>query len=639
MKVQRLGKICSALGTAVYVISTIVVVSVGSPVPVSAEGECPDGFFPTRISPNPVVNGNFSTTLPLSDVNPVGPNLGRDNTTTYHYVAGGFWSQAANVGNDIYPADIDPQRNQFSLQDGPFDGGPNNELHEVYFPGDTTYDVDQETTWFYSNGNALGDGVNTQEYVNWGQRVTGLDPLKVYVFVAYINNLVELPYDAVDDPTMWLRVGGAPGLPDGQVILGPDRLLESETSNLIPPLAGWKRIAATFLPEADGSKVLKITDTSTGYNGDDFAITAVTVQVCDPIAVGNAWKPIMRTYGNETLAGGGFYDPITGTCPNPSAQPTSGSFVKGFGRYVPAATQNHSTYSGSGSEQAIFATGDITGVLPGAQTNLARAGGLWALSFANTVGNTNAGLYGYGGQFGTVGCTDFPAFPSVGDPGVIDLSVAATSGPIDLAAYTPTPGEYTFIVTSGAIRLAGTTIPAGVHIKLYVTNATNDNGEVSVLGNIRYAGTGSWGSISDIPLLQVFANGGLLIRENVTEISGIYKAKGMVHTCIADNGTVLFQNGNPADLPGNEAHAWYILSHCNEKLTVYGSIIAGDGTYLYRVSGRLADAQVAEEYTSSNLAEAFVFSPEVYLALLSAEGGYSNTVGAFDSVIVLPPSL
>ncbi len=596
-----------------------------SQTPVVALGGCPrpiDHPVTTTI----VQNGDFSTQPSDTFLPSDNPNLGRDNSTYHDYADAHFTSQTANVGSFVYPRDTAPLRNQLAIQKGPIDL-PIEGVSQLPFPGDAAFGVPLTEYWYYSNGNAIGSIPGADEYINWEQDVSGLKPNTDYIFVAYISSVVEPAYAAPDDPIMSLRIGGTHGKPDGPKYLNNVRLDEVSTQNSAP-LNGWRRIAAAFNTGVTGtSPFLKITDSSTGYLGDDFGMAAISLQECTPID--DKWKPIMRTYGNDVVAGGGYTDDLGNVClPSGPVSVTMPPFVHGLGNYVPAAPQNHATYVGSGSELGVFAEGDITGFLPGAGMNAPRSKP-WELSFANTITggspiDTNEGTYQFGGGFANSGVF-CPHYPTPSSPTVLPIT-----GNINLGSLAVS-GDY--VMNAGGQHLFGT-LPIGVHARLFVA------GDVLISNDILYAGAGGgWSSTSQIPRLEVFSTSNIDISEDVHEISGVFKAMGNLSTCVARNGTQLWPGKAPdhfSPAPVGD-HEDYILTRCRNKLLVYGSLTA-ERLYAYRSTKQGLDlAQVAEPYTSANLSEALVFSPETYISFLPLSFGPVST-GKLDSIVSLPPT-
>lgn len=616
---KRLGLGGAAVAYFAAIILTSGVITLTITGVVRADGECTQaGYKPTSPSTPLVRNGNFTNTP--SAVFPSG-HQGFDNTIpAFYYAESEFYSQVANLGDDVYPVDLIPYRNQFSIQNGPFDGtvhGGGPELNQLIFPGDMANDVPGPvSTWLYTNGNKFNGGA----YINWAQQISGLDTSKEYVFVAYISSVVNPPANAPDDPRIAFEIGGSVNMPGTGTVLNPPytELADDATANS-EPLNGWMRVAFAFTPSSS-SMALKVVDRATGINGDDFAMTAVTLQVCEPQ---DDWTPIMRAYGNDVFAGGGYFD--GSTCVT-QGTPVTNPAVKGFGRYSSASPMDHSTYSGTGTELAVFTPGEIMGFLPGANMTTARSA-LWELSFANTVDNATIkkipASYNYGGGFGSSYC---PSFPTPISP---QLRNGATLNISSLPS-----GDY--VVSRASVDIiAPTPIAEGTRIRIFT------DGDIFIRNNIQYANVApGWASAGDIPLVEIYPAGNILVSDAVSEMTGVFKAKGNFYSCVAaSNGQILYPNKLPTEYntPGVGHHMTYIANNCQTKLTVYGSVTA-EQMFLYRTTREgLENAVVGENRTSGNLAEAFVFSPEVYLAYLSAHPSSGATVGSPDSVVSLPP--
>lgn len=207
----------------------------------------------------------------------------------------------SNVGADTWASD-QGGNNTFSVQTGPFENyAPHPELNQLTSPGDPAYGLPGTETWLYTNGNRLMGG----EYLNWEQDVSGLVAGKQYVFVAYISSLIEPPANGNDGPTMRLRIGGTTGIPDGTIIGGPIVLTESATSNT-RPRNGWQRVAFAFTATGSSEK-LKITDSSTGMDGDDFALTAIGISEC----IASPDYTITLRHGNTPSQHGSYTQTVT----------------------------------------------------------------------------------------------------------------------------------------------------------------------------------------------------------------------------------------------------------------------------------------------------------------------------------------
>ena len=315
-------------------------------------------------------------------------------------------------------------------------------------------------------------------------------------------------------------------------------------------------------------------------------------------------KPYIRVYGNDVVAGGG-YDTGTGCVPN------AGSTVEGYGRYL-SSPGSHATYVGAGSELAVFSPGVIEQFLPGSSVTGAR-NRLWGLSFANNVpGNNAPGTLRFGGGFAQPICANpFPA---------VLAGPSSGAGPVNIG--TLADGEHKF---SGNLVINGGAIPNGRRIVIVAV------GDVTINGNITYANS-SWNDTADIPLLRVYARGDLKIDHSVSTITGVFysgeSGSGQIWTC-TDGATVL--TPEPATVDA-------MADLCDDtKLTVFGALIGGK-TNFYRTTGDIESAAVGEPYTSANIAEVIVFSPEVYLALLAEQGLPTISVDRVDAIRSLPPA-
>ncbi len=356
-------------------------------------------------------------------------------------------------------------------------------------------------------------------------------------------------------------------------------------------------------------------------NGDCGVVNAGAVDATS--------KPYVRFYGNDVIAGGDYGDCTV----------TNTSDARGFGVFSPS--RNHAGYKGSSSELAVFASGQIDGVLPGSQDTSRSS--LMALSFANT--SEGLGSLPFGGQFGSSLCiddywADKPAdseltlLPTVADP--IASNPAATK--VDLVALDS--GEYVY---NGEVHLyADSLIPVGKRITIYVQGNTVIGSTSASSYDYKVAyNTAGWGDISQIPLIKIVTLGNIYIDDNVSQFDGMLVAvadpdsvllgepSGEIHTCA--------QFGAGLNLVYPTQKTASIASGCAHKLEVNGAFVAKK-IKLLRTSGNILSAATAPEpYSSANIAEVFRFSPELYLAMLSSEG--NKIKGKFDSVLSLPPAL
>lgn len=337
-------------------------------------------------------------------------------------------------------------------------------------------------------------------------------------------------------------------------------------------------------------------------------------------AIDASVKPYVRFYGNDIVAGGGF-----GNCTN-----STPADVRGFSN----GASTHANYKGSAVELAVFAAGEINGVLPGAQNTLDRTA-LTELSFANEPPLSGE----FGGGFGDVICADdywaertgslVPTVPA-GDP------VNPSAVMVDLSALPS--GEYTYsgdLYLYSGVAPAITPIPAGRRITIYNEgNTVIGRRGGPVVDRLAYDTSAPWASVGQIPLVKVVTRGNMFIDDNVVQVDGLYVAipvpgnegsTGEIHTCAA------FGLGLDLTRPLQQTH---IATGCTQKLEINGAFIA-KRVHLLRTNGNIQSGVAGEPYTSANIAEVFRFSPEMYLALLSNSGGS----GRFDSILSLPPAL
>ena len=341
-------------------------------------------------------------------------------------------------------------------------------------------------------------------------------------------------------------------------------------------------------------------------------------------------KPYVKFYGNDVVAGGAYGS----TCSN-----IGSGDAKGYGLFGNPA--DHSTYRGASSELAIFAIGQIDGVLPGSQ-DINRSP-VSALSFSNV--SLGTGSDPFGGSFGDIICADnyWASKPSSVKDLTAMVSDDSYSGnlsakKIDIATLDSDDYEYTgelHIVASGPI-------PLGKRINIYVKGTTVIGDTSTTVSAITYEG--AWTKIDDIPLIRIITLGNMHIDNRINQMDGMFIAMpdpdrpsetdptGELHTCSSFN-VGLYLTNLADTVVKNE-----IRDKCRNKLVVNGAVIAKK-TRLLRINGNIGATgiQFPELYDSTNIAEVFRFSPELYLALIS-DGYYENT-GNFDSLLSLPPAM
>lgn len=351
-----------------------------------------------------------------------------------------------------------------------------------------------------------------------------------------------------------------------------------------------------------------LTSTSRTYpNAGRYAVTVLISGTGGPYAVSTncsgtitvSSRPYVRTYGNDVHAGSGF-----GT-----------DCSIGAGSVLTFNRGSSANFAGSGGQLGTFARGPIQGfrsasmrpdstILP------------YALSFSNTLSNNPAGSL-FGGLFGQRLCA--PDYWSGSQ-----TATARSDQTINLAAFTAS-GRYVYTQSNPGIPVTITGIlPAGVKITIYI------DGNVVITNGPRVGyGDGPWGSIATIPSLYVVSRGNIGIASNVTTLDGQYVAqhtdttRGRINTCI-DPTSLTFYSSDSA-----------LITNCRNRLTVNGTFSAFKVNFLRLVNTTLS-AVPGEPASTSNAAEVFVFSPEVYLGIQPTVGASPQT---YDSITALPPSL
>ncbi len=304
-----------------------------------------------------------------------------------------------------------------------------------------------------------------------------------------------------------------------------------------------------------------------------FSGTGVDSGSCSQTA-SSATKPYFRTYGGDTIA------------LKPGACTTKGwgagiglGGIYGF---------NDRTGKGAAAQLAAMAFGKIEEFTSatGRSSSPAPPGGL---AFAGTTALGSV----YGGNFNANPCP-----PNYFGPA---NALAAGNATIGAASY-----------------VAGSA-PAIVYV----------HGNVRITGNITYS-TASW-QVGKIPSFTLVSTGDIYIDPGVTELDGLYVAKGTIYTCSDPNNLGGFTKADNSHIAGNSGP-----NLCNQRLRVYGSFVA-NSIKLLRNIGSVKDSNPSEQYSSSNAAEIFIFTPEQWLTKSAVPP--SGGSGDYDSITSLPPVL
>lgn len=323
--------------------------------------------------------------------------------------------------------------------------------------------------------------------------------------------------------------------------------------------------------------------------------TSITVDVACKL-VSN--KPYLSVYSGDVYAGGNFAT-TSATC----------NFSSPITGYL------NSSGWGSGTQLAATALGSITGFNTASWRTSGIAPRPKGLSFANTPAIP--------GSFAGNNCIKNYFAEGAAAPTVptIDLSTVPA-------------GDRDYKITSPAVTLAGGTVPAGAHIRLYV------EGTLNITGDIRFA-TNARANSRDIPSLQIVARN-INISNSVQQLDGVYVAQpasGMQTT----QGSII----TCSEAAGNFD---LLYGSCGNQLVVNGAFIANRVRFL-RTLGSLRNAISDSPFGSragcagstpggikpTCAGEVFNFTPELYLTVPSTTTSSSTVPDDFS--VQLPPIL
>lgn len=293
-------------------------------------------------------------------------------------------------------------------------------------------------------------------------------------------------------------------------------------------------------------------------------------------------KPYFRTYGGDTIAGNQNSCQGWGNASIPPASPTGG--IYGF---------NNGSGKGAASQLASIALKKIVDftTAAGRSSSPTQPNGL---TFAN---DTTLPPHVFGGGFNAISC------------------------PPD---YFTTPPNGPFILThNGDYSVGAFTVPKNTPQAIYVI------GNIRITGNITYINDNTW-TVGHIPSLAVIATGNIYIDPGVTELHGLYVAKGTIYTC-GGGGAAPFSRASDSQIAGSTGP-----DLCNKRLNIFGGFVASQ-VKLLRSINSLKDGDPNEPYKTSKAAEIFMFSPEEWLTNSALPPGSSS--GDYDSIASLPPIL
>ena len=308
-----------------------------------------------------------------------------------------------------------------------------------------------------------------------------------------------------------------------------------------------------------------------------------TVVCTSPNAFTIFSEPYLTVNGGDSVAGSLIG--ATGNCTD-SSPDSSGDGILSYSSSTPSA--------GSGTTLAAQALGTISGFTT--DTN----GTINDLTFAS---------------FGFAPCvSSSTSVPS----NITPTAYSQTAGADDTSLSSKTSGSYTASSTStNYFSLGANTLPAGKQISIYV------NGNVSINRNITYTTTG-WTNIASIPNLRIVATGDIYISPDVTQLDGVYIAKGSIYDCSyteQNSTTAIFGSlPNKGKYVNGTAPA---NSPCLSQLTVNGSLIAKTVNF-QRTSGNINTGLPAETIN---------YGPEDWLAPNIVNNGTVNAIQQLSPVL------
>ncbi len=292
--------------------------------------------------------------------------------------------------------------------------------------------------------------------------------------------------------------------------------------------------------------------------------------------------PYIRVYNGDVMVGTGFQTSCT----------------QNSGAGIVAYDVGSTPGAGAGTEIAAFALNTVHRFsTANAHPSTANPAPHSGLTFADKV----VSAANYGGTFGYAPC-------------IKDYYTQATTIP-------------------GAVNWTSNTFPATQGATTVVNDGTKriyyHSGNLTITGNVVYASADSigWGLASDIPAFYIIASGNIKIASNVTQLDGVYIAQGVpqlggaggyIYTCTQSDGS-FFDASN-------------IGNSCSQGLTFNGAVLA-NAIRLLRTNGDYTTSSPNEAHSNQNIAETFVYTPEVWL-----NSPFAPTA-PYQSITNLPPVL
>lgn len=315
-------------------------------------------------------------------------------------------------------------------------------------------------------------------------------------------------------------------------------------------------------------------------------------------------RPYVSVYGNDVSAdGGGLGEPCV----------SSGSGIQAYTK---------SGGAGSGVQLASYALGQITG-FKSAFLRASVPSQPSGLTFSNTIASSL-------GNFGAADCAT-------------DYYTQSQYGPSD--SRRRTDNSSTISLDGPDISNGGQTFsqPAGGRVTLTDGEDFNKrhtlfvDGDVFIDDNITYANTDGWASIASIPYLTIIARGNIYISQSVDKLDGRFIAQprdasngGHIYTCTKTVTGALFSEDDLWTECGGASNS--------RRLVIHGQFVAKTIHFL-RTINTLSSGSLYESASSSNAAEVFEFSPEIYLGQPATRPSAAAEAGEYEYITTLPPIL
>lgn len=377
-------------------------------------------------------------------------------------------------------------------------------------------------------------------------------------------------------------------------------------------------------------------------------------------AYAQTW-PYFKEYGGD-ISTGGWFNSGTTNClapgisnffqdgafmPNSS---TSDAFKSYGGIYTFMRDAGGGGYAGSSSQFAAYSLGTIDG--EGSAINGFYTGNISGnkkpLSFANFgVTGPPAGYMGglWGGDIRSTsncipdyyGTKDSSPRGNGASPGFGGGLPNSLSG---ISTYAVSPGAAVINLFSGNSPV---TVNRGAWVTVFVY------GNLRINANVNYQGrdpSNNNSPVNNIPRFSVVVKGNIYVAPNVTNLDGLYIAQPDMANPdpVGSRDTGVFwtcDDGSKSSFTAPGGNSW-LVSNCNNKLTVNGSVIAKK-LYLFRVAGNVSSAPPGETPgPANNTAEEFNYIPEMLLGgPMLPDSNKTNLMNgnkpAYDSVLSLPP--